>query len=188
MNTVMGREEGTLLEPIRGVHVDYTETGLRNTVRECRKDITALGKNVIDAEDAKARGENVTVPRYAAYIVWRPLATVKRDPLIICDYRTIDQNEMSKHKYRCTSERNANGEYLMEYWNVDIPNESKRAQWYWMPEQTADDVLIVKLADTAAESDPSIARYGPHSSADVKATENEEKRMSVECRIIAFWE
>lgn len=176
------------MEPARVVHVDYTAEGLRRTVRECRKDITAMGQRVIEAENAKARGENVEVPRYAAYSVWRPLATVKRDPLVVCDYRTIETETVSKHRYRCTSEQNPDGEYVMEYWDVGIPKDSKKAQWYWMPEQTPEDVLIVKFADTAAETDSSIARYGAHASPHVKGTEDEEARISVECRVIAFWE
>lgn len=176
------------MEPARAVHVDYTAEGLRRTIHECRKDITAMGQKVIETEEAKARGEDVKVPRYAAYSVWRPLVTVKRDPLVVCDYRTIDKETATKQRYRCTSEINPDGEYVMEYWDVGVPKDPKQAQWYWMPGQTPEDVLVVKFADSAAETDPSIARYGAHASPDVKGTQDQEARISVECRVLAFWE
>lgn len=188
MNTVTGRTKESVIEPARAVHVDYTAEGLRSTVRECRKDIAVMGQRATEAEDAKARGENVTVPRYAAYSVWRPLTTVKRDPLAVCDYRTIEKETASKHRYRSLSEQNSNGEYIMEYWHIGIPKDPNQAQWYWMPEQTPEDVLILKFADSAAETDPSIARYCAHASPDVIGTQDEEARMSIESRVIAFWE
>lgn len=147
-----------------------------------------MGQEAIEAEDARARGEDVPVPRYAAYSVWRPLATVKRDPLAVCDYRTIEKETASKHKYRSLSEQNPDGKYVMEYWHIGIPKDPNQAQWYWMPEQTPEDVLVLKFADSAAETDPSIARYCAHASPHVMGTQNEEARMSIESRVITFWE
>lgn len=146
-----------------------------------------MAKEVLDAEDARARGENVEVPRYAAYSVWRPVRPVKRDPLVVCDYRSVDKAGMSKHEYRALSEQNPNGEYMMEYWSLAPPNDSMQPRWYWVPDQQPDEVLIIKFADTAAESDPNIARCCAHAAAIVPGTENEEARCSIECRVLAFW-
>lgn len=184
---VYGKEEGGSLEPARPMHVDYTPLALATTVRECRRDISEMAKDVLEAEDAKARGEDVVVPRYAVYSVWRPVRPVMRDPLVVCDYRSLDKDGLSKHKYRALSEQNPNGEYTMEYWSVAPPKDITQPRWYWMPEQQPDEVLIVKFADTAAESDPSIARCCPHGAAVIPGTEAEVARCSIECRVLAFW-
>lgn len=182
-----GKEEGLSLEPARPVHVDYTSVGLANTARECRRDISEMAKEVLEAEDAKRRGEDVVVPRYAAYSVWRPVKSVKRDPLVVCDYRSLDKSDLSRHEYRALSEQNPSGEYTMEYWEVTAPKDRLQPRWYWMPEQNPDEVLIIKFADTAAESDSSIARCCPHAAAVIPGTQNEEPRCSIECRVLAFW-
>lgn len=184
---VYGKEEGGSLEPLRTVHVDYSPVGLANTVRECRRDISEMAKEVLEAEDAKASGEDVTVPRYAAYSVWRPVKTVKRDPLVVCDYRSVDKDTMSRHQYRALSEQNESGEYTMEYWSIAPPEDSTQPRWYWMPEQTSDEVVIVKFADTAANEDPGTAACCPHAAAVIPGTEQEETRCSIEYRVIAFW-
>ena len=75
----------------------------------------------------------------------------------------------------------------MQHWLMLPPKDPSRAQFYWMPEQTPDDVLIFKFADTAAETDPTIAACSPHASPVILGTEDEERRMSIECRVLAFW-
>lgn len=175
------------MEPARPAHVDYTPVGLASTIRARRRDISEMAKEVIEAEDARDRGEDVIVPRYAAYSVWRPIKTVKRDPLVVCDYRSLDKDDLSRHQYRALGEQNESGEYMMEYWSVAPPKDVTQPRWYWMPEQIPDEVLIIKFADTAADSDSSIAKCCPHAAAVIAGTEEEEPRSSVECRVLAFW-
>ena len=179
--------EVSSLEPARPIHVDYTSTGLRRTARECRRDIAEMAKEALAAEDAHAKGEDVTVPRYAAYSVWRPVKTVKRDPLAVCDYRTLDKSELVRDEYRAISEGNPDGEYMMEYWAVLPPKDPSKVQYYWMPEQNPDEVLILKFADTAADTDSNIAMCCAHGSPAIPGTEDEEPRRSIECRVLAFW-
>lgn len=61
-------------------------------------------------------------------------------------------------------------------------------RWYCKTDQTPDDVLILKFADTASERDPGMSAGCAHCSPVVKGTEeNAEPRMSVEARVMAFW-
>lgn len=82
-----------------------------------------MAQHIIDAEDAQSRGEDLKAPRYAAYSVWRPLRTVKRDPLAVCDYRSIDKDELIKWQYRAISEQNESEQYTME---VSRPTETQK--------------------------------------------------------------
>lgn len=106
-------------------------------------------------------------------------------------YGTIDENEVVPSTYRALSD-NADGEYLMEAWAVKPPKDDASAQrqkWYWVPDQTPGEVLVIKFADTGAEVDPEhIAAYGAHVSPIVEGTPDDaEPRESIEARIIAFW-
>ena len=182
---VYGKEAGGSLEPARITHIDYSSAGLRSTVRECRKDITAMAQNCIDKE---ARGER---PRYAAYSVWRPVKPVKRDPLAVCDWRTLDQSVLQYFDYRCLSNVNKGGEHMNDACVLKVPTEEQKEgmKWYWVPEQKPDEVLILKFADTAVEQDGGIAAGCAHGSPVlVGAEEQDEPRVSIECRVLAFWE
>lgn len=146
-----------------------------------------MAQHIIDAEDAQARGEDVIVPRYAAYSVWRAVKPVRQDPIAVCDYRSLDKEDLNSAEYRALSEQNPDKEYTMDYWTVAPPKDPKQPQWYWVPGQQTDEVLIIKFADSAAEIDPSIARCCPHGAAVIPGTAEEEPRLSIEARVIAFW-
>ena len=177
-----GKEVGASLEPARGAHIDYSVLGLQRTARYCRHDIRTAAREALAAEDA---GE--AVPRYAAYSVWRPVQTVKKDPLAVCDWRSVDKPDLCKMTYRALSDSNEGGEYIMEAYSADPPKQPNKQRWYWMPEQRSDEVLIIKFADTASEHDPNIAGGCPHASPVIQGTEREEPRCSIEARVLAFW-
>jgi GA4 desaturase len=157
-------------------------TGLKRTARYCRKDITAAAQEALDAED------NGTEPkRYAAYSVWRPLKAVKRDPLAVADWRTVDPSTLQAIEYRATSNVLESGEYMLEQRTQTPDAKSTRQKWFCKPNQQTDDVLILKFADTATEKDPKIAASCVHCSPVLHGAQDEEPRMSVEARVIAFW-
>ena len=47
-----------------------TLEGLRRTLRYSTTEIVNAAKNIMEAEDLRAAGHDVKVPRYAAYSVW----------------------------------------------------------------------------------------------------------------------
>lgn len=113
---------------------------------------------------------------------------MKRDPLAVCDWRSLDKSELQAYHYRSLSDINANGEYIMEAHSVLPPKKPETQRWYWMPEQTEDEVLILKFADTAAEHDHEISGGCAHLSPTLPdVPEKEEPRCSIECRVLAFW-
>lgn len=144
-----------------------------------------MAQEAIQAEDTQADANNI--PRYAAYSVWRPVRTVKRDPLVVGDYRTLDKTEMVENEYRALSEINEGGEYTMEYWAVLPPKDPNHAQYHYVPDMQPDEVLVVKFADTEAERNEQVAAYCPHGAVVLPGTDEEEPRVSIECRVLAFW-
>lgn len=107
----------------------------------------------MDAEDAVTRGEmqRKDVPRYAAFSAWHPLSTVRRDPIAVCDSRSVKPEGYAKMSYRAVSDRRGSGEYHLEAAWLLPPGEGAQQRWYWCPEQRPDEVLFIKFADTQAE-------------------------------------
>lgn len=178
---VNGRQDAGL-EPARFAHCDYTLRGLKRTARYCRTDITAAAQEALDAEDNKTEPK-----RYAAYSVWRPIKPVKRDPLAVADWRTTDPKTLYPIEYRATSNVLDSGEYMLEQLTQLPEAKASGQKWYCKPNQSPDDVLILKFADTASEYDEKIAAGCAHCSPVVHGTDGEEPRMSVEARVMAFW-
>lgn len=67
------------------------------------------------------------------------------------------------------------------------PKQPELQKWYWVPEQTPEEVLIIKFADSAVAEDDTISGGALHTSPIVEGTEDEEVRESIEARIYVFW-
>ena len=90
-------------------------------------------------------------------------------------------------EYRATSNVVESGEYMLEQF-TQTPEATKTGQkWYCKPNQETDDVLFVKFADTASEHNAKVSSGCAHCSPILKGVEDEEPRMSVEARVMAFW-
>ncbi|USW59777.1 Putative hydroxylase/desaturase AsaB [Septoria linicola] len=175
-------------EPIRHAHCDITLDSARGALRYCRKIVKEAAMPVLELEDARSEGAAVKIPRYAAYSVWRPLKTVKRDPIAVLDYRSIDKTEMVVTDFRVPSEVAESGEHVSSGWLHTPPKKPEALEWYWVPEQKPDEVCIIKFSDSACEDDPNIAASCFHCSPVVLGTQCEQPRESVEARIYCFWE
>ena len=157
--------------------------GLRETVKYLRKDVAAEGKAAIEAEQAGSKD----FPRYAAFSVWRPLKTVHRDPLALVDSRTIYPEDIAEAKHRALSGVTENGEFICASAMSVPPEEEDRHKFYWLPEQTTDEVLIIKLADSGSDYDENIAPLCLHVSPRIAGTEDLPYRESVDVRVLVFW-
>ncbi|KAF2803550.1 uncharacterized protein BDZ99DRAFT_503170 [Mytilinidion resinicola] len=125
VTAVYGREVGAAIEPARQAHIDYTCQGMRDTARYRRQDIYDMCKKTMEAEDAVARGEKHSkeVPRYAAFSAWRPLSTVRRDPIAVCDSRSVKADDYAKVLYRAVSDITGSREYHLEAAWLSPPGE-----------------------------------------------------------------
>ncbi|KIX94929.1 uncharacterized protein Z520_09239 [Fonsecaea multimorphosa CBS 102226] len=179
---VSPQEADKSLEPARAMHVDYTLKGLRDTIKHCRADMVEAGAEAIRAHEAgESRG-----PRVAAYSVWRPLKTVKRDPIAVLDWKSPGniQDDLHAFDYRA---KGYQGEYLLEAYTISRPTNLDDHKWYYVSEQKPHEVMMIKFADTDSVHDKDIAAAGGHGSPFVVGTEDEEPRESIEARVIAFW-
>ena len=73
---------------------------------------------------------------------------MRRDPLAVCDARTVDTRHLVKIE-RYLEHIGAMSEVILCAPN---PNEEVKHQWYYMSEQTVEDLLVLKLYDNEHEA------------------------------------
>ena len=179
------------MDPVRGAHCDYPLEGLRRVHRHTRTTLTEAAREAIEAQDhAEATGQPYDGPRFAAYSVWRPLATVRRDPLALCDATSMDANDLVAldYLYPCP-DRGSGKDFVLSAYTVKPSKATQQQRWFWLPDQTSEDVWLIKLADSEAEaSGGRIARGAAHCSPNIDLGGNEAAaRESVEMRVACFW-
>lgn len=139
-------------------------------------------------------------PRYAAYSVWRPLKKVRRDPLVLAPRKAPISADSDlvywPYENRFLSPAELGGEYLREFAKLGVTRESPEGnskssdflKWYYLSEQETDEVLIIKLFDSAALGENSQEACAPwHGSPEIGAAADDYARESIDVRVMVFW-
>lgn len=149
--------------PAHSVHSDFTPAGaLRN-----------LESVVPDAADR----EELLKGRILAINVWRPLKTVQRDPLAVCDWATLNWQE----------DRIANRMVLPHGWHELGKYAFRESQeWWYLSEQQPQEALIFTQFDSESEQADEGGMTLPHTAFVVPETETLPARESIEIKMFAF--
>merc|ERR1712066_1091645 len=174
-NQFVPKEKGGTTGAIANVHADYSDNAL--LVEKFRQ---------VVADDDETRGGRFTLVN-----VWRPLTTVHRWPLAVCDATSVNDDE--DLYARATPENN----------NVVANCYPERAvegkhKWYYWPAQTPEEMIVFKQWDedtsmrqeSAALDDAKlrgVARQTLHSAIDLPAPPDAPVRWSLEARFACIW-
>ena len=150
-----------LREPVRRVHDDQTFNSAPNRVRRH-----------LPPEEAERRLQR----RHAIVNFWRPIGgAVQQQPLALCDARSIALEDLlpSDLVYPdWTGET-----YAFAY--------NPRHRWYWLPQQTPDEVALLKIYDNRTDGS---ARLTAHTAFDdPTSAPDAPPRRSIEVRTLLFW-
>lgn len=140
-------------------------------------------------------------PRYAAFSIWRPLKKVERDPLTLSPRRETrtapGEGVYWPYENRIPGPAELHGDYLKEYAMLGVKSkepapdrntEDKSMKWYYVKGQDADEVLFIKLFDSAALGEDSEHASAPwHASPEIGSVAGEEPRESIDVRVLVFW-
>ncbi len=146
-------------QPATRVHVDQTAASGRNRVREHLPD----------------EAEELLKGRVQVINLWRPIRGPLRDaPLAMCDGQTVVHDDLVASDLIYPNRR---GETYSVKYN---PNH----RWFYFPEMTADEALLLKCYDSAADGR---TRFGPHTAfIDPTAPADAPPRESIELRTLVF--
>ena len=139
-------------------------------------------------------GSNYDGPRWMILSTWRPLETVRKDPLGVMDSRTIKYGEETFPMERWYDSFVGFSKGFRA-WNDVIRPPQPRAgtemdghQWHWMSAQTPEDVLLIKIFDSeTAKAGSKVAGPAAHFALHLEGTEEEPARKSIEVRCYLFW-
>ncbi|KAH9815251.1 hypothetical protein DFH28DRAFT_969139 [Melampsora americana] len=155
--------------PVPSVHSDFSPEGAKEAVE---KAIARRGLMTKEAEEFKALAEDEN-SRVVIIHLWRPLQVVKRDPLALCDWRSVDI-EHDPHAYRPRGP----GQCACMQWRFNPKNK-----WYYLSQQKPEEVALFVQYDSAAKGHMTL----PHASVEDSTAEASAARKSVEVRVIAVF-
>jgi hypothetical protein len=119
-----------------------------------------------------------TSSRFCFLGAWRPLKTVKRDPLAVADATTVPASDFQL-RVRLFQSGIESGNYVMSH-----GSPSEQHQWYYMYEMKPYELVVFKGYDTKQDLP---GWRCPHSAFVIPGTADLPSRESIECRTICFW-
>jgi len=140
-------------------HVDVTLAGAKSIVHELYEDTSM----------------QILESRFQIITVWRPLQVPVRDwPLALCDASTVDPIDLMASDVIYPN-------YLAEN---RLLHFNDRQNWYWLPDQTTDEVLLFKAVD----SDESRSRPCPHGAFPLPSQDKASPpRESIDVRLLVMY-
>lgn len=143
--------------PVQRVHVDQSYKAAPNRVTY----------HLPEEADRLLRG------RFQIINLWRPIKTVRKDPLGVADARSVPDSDLVPVELIYPNR-------VGETFTVR-PNENHR--WFYLKEQQPNEVLLIKCFDSKTDGR---ARRVPHSAFVDENTVHEEARESIEVRSLVF--
>ncbi|KAJ5758187.1 uncharacterized protein N7511_006881 [Penicillium nucicola] len=154
------------------VHVDHSCHGANKILRE-----------VVPEADV----DHLTQTRWALINVWRPLETVHKDPLAVCDAQSSGDDDVVELFVDFFDETAAAAKEkrVDVQWSVVFGQYSAAQEWWYMSKMTTEDLVAFKIFDTQGGNDT----WCMHSSfPDPKTSDSQVPRKSIEVRCFVFWE
>ncbi|PYI24698.1 hypothetical protein BO99DRAFT_448375 [Aspergillus violaceofuscus CBS 115571] len=159
--------------PARAAHLDHTPSGAKSYLYEKLP------------EEEAAR---LSRTRWAIINVWRPLKTITRDPLAVCDGSTLQEGDLLPIRMDYSANTRAKKQTgklrTTVGWEIAMLKYSERQRWYYLSEMGVEDVLLMKIYDSNI-TEPMVA---VHSSFEDPGSQDTEARESIEFRCLVFWE
>lgn len=146
-------------QPATRIHVDQTDASGANRVRE----------------HLPAEADELLKGRVQVINLWRPIRGPLRDtPLALCDAASVATDDFVASDLIYPNRR---GETYSVKFNPDH-------RWFYFPEMTADQALLLKCYDSATDGR---ARFAPHTAfVDPTTPADAPPRESIELRTLVF--
>ncbi|GFF35772.1 bifunctional solanapyrone synthase [Aspergillus udagawae] len=147
--------------PAHSVHTDFTVAGA----------LRHLENEISDPERVK----QLFSGRVMIVNVWRPLKTVHRDPLAVCDWQsTSPQHDIVPYRL-----------VLPQGWNeLSKVRYSQDHRWYYLSKQQRDEPLVFTQFDSSRLEEGGCTLA--HSAFELPSTIEYEPRQSIEIKMFAF--
>lgn len=116
--------------------------------------------------------------RWAMIQIWKPLNTVERDPLAICDVLSYQDSDW---RLRLTPSPSTGYSVLTH------PDGPEMHRWYYVHGMTPEQMFLFKGCDSR-QGQPGFTGYaGAHTAITVPDSNEKSFRESIEARFLCFW-
>jgi hypothetical protein len=111
--------------------------------------------------------------------IWKPLKTLKRDPLALCDSSTLSKEDW---RFRQTEDPN------ISYSLLAHPEKEEKHKWYYVHEMKPNEMFLFKGCDIR-QGEPGFTGYaGAHTAIVLPDSQDQPPRESIEARFFCLWE
>lgn len=150
-------------------HVDVSYKGAQSFLDELR---------VPESEELRAKARK---HRWGIINLWKPLKTITRDPLAVCDASTVPESDLRPVDYIIPANKEHSTErHEVELWYVA---HNPKHRWYWPSNMRPDEALLIKCFDSQEQG---VARMAPHSAIKLP-NQYGPPRESIELRCLVFY-
>jgi hypothetical protein len=177
------------LEAVRGKDAVSDKEGFGKTVpaRYAHIDQSGKGARTLLGDYLPDEAEKLSKTRWGTVNVWRPIQTIRRDPLCFCDGRSVDEADLVPME--ATAPRKGTSKFYEaisrgDGFQVLEVRANPRHKWYYISEMQPDEALIFKNYDTKNTSTSRCC----HASFRNPQTANDAARQSMEMRFFVFYE
>ncbi len=151
--------------PARGAHVDYDEPTVQWWTRQ---------------EVGDEEAERLLRHRHVLINLWRPITTVEKSPLALCDASTVEKGDLNRSEVRGGLDDPDRA--TMCGFNLQ---HNPRHRWYYVPHMRPDEIFAFKLCD----SETGRVQWTGHTAFDDPTSPADARpRQSIEIRTISFFE
>ena len=158
-----GNEDGNKMStpnsPSHGVHSDIMHASCRHVL-----------KGILIEEEI----ERLMSHPFIVVNVWRPIKPIRRDPLAVCDWRSVDAAS------DIVADRRVISGQIFEF---GVPIFNEKHEWYYLSEQQPDEPLVFKQLSSDATSNVTLL----HSAFVDPNHVNDSPRESIEMKCFAFF-
>lgn len=155
----VGDKMSTPNSPSHGVHSDITHASCRSVL----KDVLT-----------EPQIERLLAHRFMVLNVWRPIKPVQRDPLALCDWRSVDPGTDIIPDRRVISGQT---------FEFGVPIFNEKHDWYYLNEQLPDEPVIFKQLSSDLTSNVTLL----HSAFVDPDHSNDPPRESIEMKCFAVF-
>jgi hypothetical protein len=127
--------------------------------------------------------------RWSIINVWRAITPVKRDPLAVCDTRSVSDDDLVPITAKLPPKGSGTYENVSAGNCVEVlyAKANPEHRWYYAEGMQPEEVLLIKIFDSKKEGGANVRV--PHSSfVDPETREAVGTRESIEVRCLVFYE
>jgi hypothetical protein len=160
--------------PTQWHHLGFDNLKNRGPVTKTHVDQSYDGAELRLRWEFPDEADELVKRRYQIINIWRPIATILKDPIAVADARTVPDGDLVEADMM-------ENDFPGKQWVV---RHNPQHQWYYKYRMTPQDVLLIKCFD----SKTAVARRALHSAFEDAAHRDEESRQSIEVRCLVLYD